>query len=99
MVPTSYHKAHKMKFSKKFSNMDEQTINTYNELAKEYDRETTDFWDRFPRTIFDKFIEFTKGKILDVGSGPGRDGLILQKAGLDVICLDASEAMVKISTE
>ncbi len=79
--------------------MDEQTINTYNELAKEYDQETTDFWDRFPRTIFDKFIELAKGKILDVGSGPGRDGLILQKAGLDVICLDASEAMVKISTE
>ena len=79
--------------------MDQQTINTYNQLAKEYDEETTDFWDRFPRTIFDKFIELTKGKILDIGSGPGRDGLILKKAGLDVICLDASEAMIKISTE
>jgi len=79
--------------------MDIQTINTYNELAKEYDIETTDFWDRFPRTIFDKFIDLTKGKILDVGSGPGRDGLVLQKAGFEVICLDASEAMIKISKE
>ncbi len=79
--------------------MDQTTIDTYNELAREYDQETTDFWDRFPRTIFDKFIELTKGKILDVGSGPGKDGLVLQKAGLDMICLDASEQMVKISTE
>jgi len=79
--------------------MDQQTINTYNQLAKEYDAETTDFWDRFPRTFFDKFIELSKEKILDVGSGSGRDGLILQKAGLDVICLDASESMIRISTE
>lgn len=79
--------------------MDKQTIHTYDELALEYDKETTDFWERFPRTVFDTFIELTKGKVLDVGSGPGRDGLILQKAGLDVVCLDASEAMIKLSTE
>ena len=79
--------------------MDLQTINTYNELAKEYDEETTNFWDRFPRSIFDKFIQIAKGKILDVGSGPGRDGLVLQEAGLEVVCLDASESMVNISRE
>jgi len=79
--------------------MDKQTIDTYNQLAKEYDEETTDFWDRFPRTIFDKFIEATSGKVLDVGSGPGRDGLVLQNAGLDVICLDALSEMVRLSTE
>jgi ubiquinone/menaquinone biosynthesis C-methylase UbiE len=79
--------------------MDRKTIDTYNELAEEYDKETTDFWDRFPRTIFDKFIGLAKGKVLDIGSGPGRDGLILQKAGFDVICLDASEEMIKLSKE
>ena len=79
--------------------MDQKTINTYNELAEDYDKETVDFWERFPRTIFDKFIELTKGKVLDVGSGPGRDGLILKNAGLDVVCLDASESMVRLSTE
>jgi len=60
--------------------MDQKTIDTYNELAKEYDMETLDFWDRFPRTIIDKFTELTKGKVLDVGSGSGRDGLILKKS-------------------
>lgn len=79
--------------------MDRQTIETYNQLAEEYDQETTDFWEHFPRKIFDTFIELTKGKVLDVGSGPGRDGLILKQAGLEVICLDASEAMVKMSQE
>ncbi|MBI4993637.1 methyltransferase domain-containing protein [Candidatus Wolfebacteria bacterium] len=79
--------------------MDQKTIDTYNELAKKYDAETLDFWDRFPKTIINKFIEFAKGKVLDVGSGPGRDGLILKKNGLEVMCLDASEAMVKLSQE
>ena len=79
--------------------MDQQTIKTYNEMAGEYDYETKDFWERFPRTIIDKFSELTKGKVLDVGSGPGRDGLILQARGLEVICLDASEEMVKLSIQ
>lgn len=78
--------------------MDQKTVNTYNQLAKEYDEETADFWDRFPRTIIDKFMEFTNGRVLDIGSGPGRDGLILKKAGLDIVCLDASEEMVRLSS-
>ncbi len=81
--------------------MDEKTINTYNEMAKEYDEETIDFWKRFPDTIISKFYKKIKGdkKILDIGSGPGRDGLLLQKKGLNVICLDASLEMVKLCKE
>lgn len=67
-------------------------------MAVEYDNETIDFWERFPATFVSKFRESVKpkGKILDVGSGPGRDGLILQKEGFDMTCLDASEAMIKM---
>ena len=79
--------------------MDQQTINTYNKMAKEYDDETVDFWERFPRTFVDKFVEFSGKKIVDVGSGPGRDGLLLQQANKKVICVDASEAMIKLSSE
>jgi ubiquinone/menaquinone biosynthesis C-methylase UbiE len=79
--------------------MDKQTIDTYNKMAKEYDDETVDFWDRFPRTFLDKFVELSGKKIVDVGSGPGRDGLILQQAGKEVVCVDASEAMVELSSE
>ena len=79
--------------------MDQQTIKTYNEMAGKYDEETRDFWERFPSTIIDKFSELTRGKVLDVGSGPGRDGLILQMRDMEVICLDASEEMVRLSTQ
>lgn len=80
-----------------YLNMDQLTIDTYNQLAQEYDQETAIFWDRFPRTFFDRFIRLVDGGgVLDVGSGPGRDGLILKRAGLDVTCLDASEAMVEL---
>lgn len=79
--------------------MDIKTINTYNKMAKEYDEETVDFWDRFPRSILDKFVNLVSGKILDIGAGPGRDGLLLKNSGLDVVCLDASTEMVKIAKE
>jgi len=78
--------------------MDQRTIDTYNQLATEYDEETTDFWERFPRTFLDEFIRRSGKTVLDVGSGPGRDGLLLQQAGKAVICLDASEAMVRLSS-
>ncbi len=68
-------------------------------MAKEYDDETIDFWNKFPRTFLDKFISLVKGKVLDVGSGPGRDGLLLKEKGLEVVCLDASEEMVKMSAK
>ncbi|MDO8435470.1 MAG: class I SAM-dependent methyltransferase [bacterium] len=82
-----------------FKKMDAKTIQTYNQTAKEYDEETVDFWDRFPRTFFDAFMERAQGDVLDVGSGPGRDGLLLKDAGLTVTCLDASEVMIALCEE
>jgi ubiquinone/menaquinone biosynthesis C-methylase UbiE len=79
--------------------MDKQTIYTYNKMAKQYDENTVDFWDEFPRTFLDKFVELSGMKIVDVGSGPGRDALLLQKTGKEVVCVDASEAMVELSSE
>lgn len=79
--------------------MDKQTIDTYNKLAKEYDKETAGFWEEFPRTFLDEFIKLSGKKTLDVGSGPGRDGLLLQKGGKEVVCLDASVEMVKLSSD
>ena len=79
--------------------MDKQTIETYDLLAKEYDDETIDFWERFPRDFIDAFaFEVGEGSVLNVGSGPGRDGLMLQEKGLTLTCVDASKAMVELST-
>jgi ubiquinone/menaquinone biosynthesis C-methylase UbiE len=76
--------------------MDEKTIEAYNKVAKDYDDETVDFWERFPRGFLDKFVSMVSGKVLDVGSGPGRDGLLLKDRGLEITCLDASQEMVNI---
>lgn len=76
--------------------MDAQTVYAYNQMGHQYDDETSDFWERFPRTFLDEFARRAQGKILDVGSGPGRDGLLLQQRGLQVVCLDASDTMVHI---
>jgi ubiquinone/menaquinone biosynthesis C-methylase UbiE len=79
--------------------MNQQTIDTYNKMAREYDEETANFWSEFPRTFLDTFIQLAGEKILDIGSGPGRDGLLLKQAGKHVICLDASPEMIKFSQE
>ncbi len=77
--------------------MNLQTITTYNQLAKEYDDETVDFWNRFPSECIDEFAGRISGKVLNVGSGPGRDSVLLRNRGIDVTCLDASEAMIAMT--
>ena len=81
--------------------MDEKTIQTYNLMSKEYDEETSGFWRDFPSQIMNKFAEYLnhRGKVLNIGSGPGRDGLILKQKGFDLICLDASESMIDLCKE
>ncbi len=78
--------------------MDRATIKTYDKYAKEYDQEVIEFWENFPKIIIDKFCEDLKGKkILDLGSGSGRDALILRDKGLEIVCVDASKEMIKIT--
>lgn len=71
-------------------------MTTYNQLAKEYDDETASFWQDFPADVIERFCKESGPRVLDIGSGPGRDGLILQESGLDVTCLDASDTMVQL---
>jgi len=73
------------------------TIETYNQLAKEYDDETIDFWERFPGEFVDEFSKRISGKVLNVGSGPGRDAVLLRDRGVDVTCLDASKVMISMT--
>lgn len=79
--------------------LDKQTIDTYNKLAHEYDDEVLEFWEHFPRTFISKFAELSGPNVLSVGSGTARDALLLKDAGKEVICVDASEAMVTISSD
>lgn len=80
--------------------MDQATIQTYDRYAKEYDDEVIEFWNNFPSTTINEFCKRLKGKkVLDLGSGSGRDALILKANGLNVVCVDASAEMVKITRQ
>ncbi len=79
--------------------MDFKTIQAYDALAKEYDAEVEPFWTEFPQEFLSVSLNHLKGSVLDVGSGSGRDGLILKNAGLRVSCIDASSAMVDMCKE
>lgn len=76
------------------------TIQTYNAYAATYDQEVVDFWERFPARFIDEFAAALPGRrVLDLGSGSGRDAVLLRERGLEVVCADASEAMVAITQE
>lgn len=75
--------------------MNPQTIDTYNKRVKEYDEETYDFWDMFPRTFLEAFATAAGEQVIDIGSGPGRDAVLLKELGKSVTCLDAAAAMVE----
>ena len=76
------------------------TIDAYNKYAYLYDEEVIEFWENFPNSFIDAFIAALPGKrILDLGSGSGRDALLLRERGLEVICLDGSKTMVGITTK
>lgn len=79
--------------------MDQATIEAYDRYATQYDLDTIDFWERFPVGFLARFIELSGKKVIDIGSGPGRDAVILQEHGFDVTCLDASQTMVTLTQE
>lgn len=74
----------------------QQTLDAYNLYHDIYDQEVLDFWNNFPTSTVDAFRQNLSGKkVLNVGSGSGRDALLLRKSGLDVVCVDGAEEMVR----
>ncbi len=76
--------------------MNGATIQAYNKHADVYHQETENFWANFPTSIIETFTSQLIGKqVLDVGSGSGRDALILKGEGLEITCIDGSKSMVE----
>ena len=76
------------------------TIKAYDDYAEIYDAEVVDFWNNFPAQAIQEFVAALPGKkVLNLGSGSGRDALLLKSAGLTVTCLDASRSMCKLTEE
>lgn len=78
--------------------MDRETVCTYNQAALAYNLETADFWDGFPKSFIKYFKDWLPRNLAaNIGSGPGRDACLLQEAGINLICLDASLTMASLT--
>ena len=77
---------------------DNPTIDAYNKYAQIYDEEVIEFWDNFPKEFLEQFVNSLPGKrILNLGSGSGRDAILLRDLGLEVVCVDGSQSMVDMT--
>ena len=77
---------------------DQITISAYDVYAHAYDQGVVDFWRDFPRDFLKKFAGELRGKrVLNLGSGSGRDAVLLRELGLEVVCVDASASMIAIT--
>lgn len=80
------------------------TIDFYDTYSKEYTNERGSVEDSFIEQYLGNearlLLKNIKGKkVIDIGSGPGRDALYFKSKGLEVECIDASSEMVKICHE
>ena len=72
-------------------------LQSYNTTANERDSQTMEPWKIEEREHFLSFlIRENEQTLLEIGSGPGRDGLYFQENGLDVVCVDLSPEMVRL---
>ncbi len=81
--------------------LDKETEEFYDLYAEDYEKERggdfSSFMQKNLSEEVDFFLQELKGKkILDIGSGTGRDALFLKKQGLEPTCIDISSAMVEI---
>ncbi|WP_237738267.1 MULTISPECIES: class I SAM-dependent methyltransferase [unclassified Caldicellulosiruptor] len=76
----------------------DQTIKYYDENAIEFFMNTKDANMENLCKLFLKYIP-EGGKILDLGCGSGRDTKYFLEKGYDVVAVDGSIEMVKLSTE
>ena len=74
--------------------MNYETLNYYNENAKEYFETTKNLK---TTEIYKQFLSMVKpsGKVLDLGCGSGRDSLYFKNAGFDVTSVDGSIELAK----
>ncbi|ALA53690.1 class I SAM-dependent methyltransferase [Shouchella clausii] len=69
----------------------------YNEHVQEREKAVMAGWKIQERERFmQQLASEHKQALLDIGSGPGHDGLFFQTHGMDVFCADLSEASVRL---
>ncbi len=79
------------------------TQSSYDSLAEEYARHTLHELDHKPRDrqLLDQFAKqvLGKGRVLDLGCGPGQIGRYLRDQGVDAFGIDLSPGMVELARQ
>ena len=76
----------------------------YDKVLDRYWKDRTESYEQFITNYlseeFNFFVENLLGKrVMDLGSGPGRDSLLFKQKGLQPVCVDISSSMIKICRE
>ena len=75
----------------------EETKKVYEKYAQEYEINTKAYLKNYILEDAELFIRNLNGKkILDLGSGPGRDALFFKEKGLNPVCIDISLEAVNL---
>lgn len=78
-------------------NYKEETKRTYNLYPADFDTKFEKHFHKNVKHTADLFISHLPGKtILDLGCGPGNHGVYFKEQGLDALCGDLSEEMVRL---
>lgn len=77
-----------------------ETKRTYDKYAEEYAGRKQSYTEKYLLSGIALFAARLPGKrVLDLGSGPGRDAVYLKKQGLQPVCVDISPTQVKLCKE
>lgn len=77
-------------------------ITGYDTIAQSYGGTRNERFDSFLKDEMGKFVSSVSQigtKIVDLGSGPGNESLLLQEAGLSPVCVDSSLEMARACNE
>lgn len=89
-----------MQYVPNMSEKEQATKRAYNIYAGKFDEKFGDHFERFVDREPEIFISSLSGsRILDLGSGPGNHSQYFKTRGLEVLCADISEEMVRLCRE
>ena len=72
-------------------------VDAYNKKASDRESAKLPKWKQDERELFFEHIKSeSKKNLLEIGAGPGKDGLFFKKNGLDTFCIDISLEMIKL---
>ena len=81
-------------------NYKELNRGVYDSHAEEFEKKRAGYIEKYILEDAEEFVDSLPGKrVLDLGSGPGRDSVFLINYGIHTTCLDISQEMIRLCRE